>query len=139
MISRAPFRVPSPYFTMIPMREKGDCAICSLAMLTGRGYAEVMEAACRAATAPHVGISIPVIQTIARALGYPLSNRSVPTDWEDQTGLLITYRVRRRSGHCVYIHEGCLADSDRGEIWPDVEDYFRCYRVWKPDRFLRLR
>lgn len=114
-----------PYVELVIQQGFADCGIASLAMLTGRPYADVLTSAVTTQkAAPHKGgmKTKQIIATAAR-LGLKMALRRT-FDIEQDCGLLsverITPKVNQWMQHMVLLKWGLVFDTD-GKVWePDV-------------------
>lgn len=108
-----------------PVMQRGtaDCAIAALAMLSGRPYREVSEAAMAISPVVHrSGLWNTELGKIARAIGFRLRPvRKISTD-PDTTGLLVLKRRTNSDGHVVVLFQGVVVDPASGLIW-DLDTY----------------
>lgn len=103
-------------------RGHADCAIAALAMLSGRPYREVSEAAIAVSPVVHrTGLWNTELGRIARAIGFKLRPaRKIVTD-PDTTGLLVV-KKKNGAGHVVVLFQGVVVDPASGLIW-DLDTY----------------
>ena len=106
------------------MKDVGDCALCCLAMLLGKTYAEVLVK-CPRRTKTAVGLSGRQIANVAIRLGARLAYHDLPE--EDEVGILMLERGADDS-HAVLYLKGVLYHPGDGTIWTDVEAFLREYK-----------
>lgn len=129
---------------MVAMRERADCVIACLAMLSGQPYRCVWERAGRTVwrqIRDNGGLSVASIRRLARAVWCPLRVYQMPRlpddlDPEDITGLLclmpvVPPRRGRVRGHAVVWGRGLILDPASGLIWVD-ESAFYTHEQWTP-------
>lgn len=109
-----------PIVRVVTARESGDCAICVLAMLSGKTYEDVLAVGARHINSRihHAGMYGKEIVRVAKELGITLRwTRHV--DLETALGIL-SVSFEEGPGHVLLINSGLLIDVD-GTIWePDV-------------------
>jgi hypothetical protein len=107
---------PAPVIRVIPQRGDCDCAIATLAMLTGLPYEDVLIAAARKAEC-EVGMYLTQIQDVASELGVELrAKRAGRYDMDADTGILHVSDKRTKVYHVVILHRGLVIETD-GTIW----------------------
>ncbi len=103
-----------PFSVVVVQRGVGDCGIAALAMLTGKSYEDVLEAASRVQPrAHHKGLWMKQIQRIAAALGTNLHNRR-KFNLEEDCGILSV------DAHVVMVRDGVVIDPQDGCVWFDT-------------------
>lgn len=112
---------------VIVQKTSSDCAIAALAMLLGKPYREVSEAALVACSRPHKsGLWTPEIIRVAKHLGAILKPQDVKAFDEEGTGLLV---VRKKNGvsHVVLLFQGVVVDPSSGLVY-DLDTYLKSCR-----------
>jgi hypothetical protein len=113
-----------------------DCAVASLAMISGRPYRVVSEAAVAAAPTVHTrGLWTTQILAIAKAIKFPLRRVKHPLD--DDTGLVIVKDATGKTNDChvAALFQGVLIDPATGNVW-DFDTYLHTQQ-WVVIGFLR--
>lgn len=108
----------APYLQVCIQRHPMDCAVATLAMLTGKSYEEVLM--CFSHNVMVQGASIQQIQHATRKLGLRLRWCRKTVDLETDTGILVVHGAKWKADHLVILKEGLIVDTD-ATIWePDV-------------------
>lgn len=116
----------APVIRVVPQRGDFDCAIATLAMLSGYAYEDVLIAAARSAPCEN-GMYLTQIQTVASELGIELIARKPGRyDVEHDTGILHVSDKRAKVYHVVILRQGLIIETD-GSIW-DADVYFASKR-----------
>lgn len=117
-----------PVVKLQVQRAPGDCSICSLSMLLGVPYEDVLAAAVKmtGSRVHHIGMLTRDIKRTAKKLGVALTlRRSV--DLEHDEGILSL--AAGVHCHAVLLKAGLIFDGD-GTVWcPDVFLSVTRYRV----------
>ena len=123
---------------VIVQKTGADCAVAALAMLAGRPYRAVSDAARTVAPTAHSrGLYTTQILTIAESIGFPLKAIARPASFlkvsvVDHTGIL-TVR-RKKDDHAVVLFQGVIVDPMNGMVW-DFET-FLAQGPWVVNGFL---
>jgi len=114
------------FVEVVTAKESGDCSIASLAMWTGKPYAQVVGKAPRRAY--DVGMTNKEILDTARRLGCALT-ASRRFQLHEDSGILTLLPIRKKgSHHAVVLLDGHVIDPSNGRIWPDPDVYLQVER-----------
>jgi hypothetical protein len=114
--------IPDVMMHITPRVRSNDCAIWSLKTLTGRAYADVLDAVKREDKHKgNEGLFWPQVIKAAKRLGIKLTEKK-KVDLHEDTGILgVTFNEDGES-HAVVLMQGpIILDSD-GTVW-QAEDY----------------
>lgn len=109
---------------VVVQKTSSDCALASLAMLLGKPYRQISDAALVVCPRPHKsGLWTTEIIKVAKKLGATLKREDPKTFDEEGTGLLI---VRKRNGtsHVVLLFQGIVIDPSSGLVY-DKDTYLK--------------
>jgi len=108
---------PSIVTRIVQTRERSDCAIASMAMLSGRTYEDVLREVVVADPKDkgRKGLSDHQVRRVMRALGVPVTHRS-RVDYDEDYGLL------RLHDHMALLRNGLIVEDHT--LW-DVDDWRR--------------
>jgi hypothetical protein len=124
----APMSWSEPPFVRVERSQSsGDCALVALAMLTGKSYGDVLDAAASVAKCSHRrGLYVTQIMRTAQALGVPLRKKK-HIDFDNDVGIGLFHCaaypdvVTKRPGavgHAALVRWGLIFDGD--EVWEDT-------------------
>lgn len=115
---------PAIVTRIVSQREKADCAIVAMSMLSGRTYEDVLREVVLADPKDHGrnGLSDHHIRRVMKALGVPVRHRR-RVDYEDDYGLL------RCWDHLTLLRNGMIIENETA--W-EVEDW-RLQRGYQHD------
>ncbi len=106
----------APVLRLVPQRNDNDCAIATLASLTGLPYEEVLIAAARVAPC-ETGMYLTQIREVASELGVELTiKRTGRYDPESETGILHVSNKKDRIYHVAILRHGSIIETDNS-IW----------------------
>jgi hypothetical protein len=106
----------APVLRLVAQRNDADCAIATLASLTGLSYEEVLIAAARVAPC-ETGMSLTQMRMVASELGVELAiKRQGRDDPETETGILYVSNTREHIYHVAILRQGSIIDTDHS-IW----------------------
>jgi hypothetical protein len=115
-----------PVIRIVPQRNDSDCAIATLAMLSGLPYEDVLIAAARTAEC-ETGMYLTQIQKVASELGIELvAKKSGRYDIESDTGILRVSDRKAKNYHVVVLRRGLVIETD-GSLW-DADVYLASKR-----------
>lgn len=118
----------------IVQKEDGDCAIASMAMVLGKAYLEVADAArAMSPTALARGLHTTEIIRLLKRLGID-GAKSVPLkglDTSEETGLVLTKK------HVAVLFNGILIDPANGLLYHGI-DVWEATTHNRPYRIIRL-
>ena len=119
------------------MKDVGDCAICCLAMLTGKPYADVYAAVPRRKRASALVEGLPVMDIckVSKRLGFPLEYNTFEEDEERGVGILVLERTYNDDAHMVVYAKRTLLHPGDGCWYTDLDAYLKKYS-WKVEGFL---
>jgi ABC-type bacteriocin/lantibiotic exporter with double-glycine peptidase domain len=116
--------VDAPILRVEVQRTNMDCSIAVLAMLLGKTYEEVLQAAAR--VIPNVlecGATWPEMRKVARKLGFTTRIKKGPRiSIGEDVGALCIRGEKWKADHLVVLKEDLIVDTD-GTIW-EPEVYF---------------
>lgn len=109
-------------------KDSGDCAICSLAMLLGKPYVSIVEAAPtqylgRKYRPVKEGLTGKMMIEIAAKFGARLVMRR-KYQLDEDTGILTVLKANVRkptSTHAVVLAKGTIIDPVDARFWPDAD------------------
>lgn len=114
-----------PFTVIVGQRGHGDCGIAALAILLGKPYDDVFEAAAHVARKPHSrGLWMAEIQRIARSLGVELKKRR-KVNLEEDAGILGV--GAGETSHVVVLRDGVILDPADSSIWFDPLMYVTAF------------
>jgi len=119
--------IPDVMMHLTPRVKSNDCAIWSLKTLTGRPYADVMDAVKREDKKKgNEGLFWTQVIKAAKRLGIKLAEKK--TDLNEDTGILAVTFKEDDENHAVVLMQGpIILDSD-GTVW-QAEDYITANEV----------
>ena len=101
---------------VVVQRNNTDCAVATLAMLTGIPYEEVLIAAARAFDCER-GMYLNEIQAVADELGVGLAAKKPGRyDLENDSGILHVSNKKAKVYHVVILRRGLIIETD-GTLW----------------------
>lgn len=121
---------------VIVQKAASDCAIAAVAMLAGKPYRDVSDAALKLSPKSHKsGMWTPEILKLAKRVGCALVKQPLDKLDDDATGLLV---VRQTDGtsHAVAVFQGVVVDPASGLLY-DRETFFKTKR-YRPRAWLAL-
>jgi hypothetical protein len=111
--------VPTP-LAIEPITQKSgaDCGVACVAMISGRPYQQVADAARKIAwNVAAVGLYPSQVQALAKACRCRLTRRARKGYDEDLTGVLIVRDAQDWALHAVVIFQGCIFNPADGVLY----------------------
>lgn len=118
-------------------KDIADCGVAALAMLTGKGYAAVMDTIPKRWKVGSDGMSRRQMTTTAKRLACPI--RFIKDgDLAGVVGILDLQRYAEESnpaagyeGHWAVVAKGVVINPADGMVWTDIDAFFKTRR-WMP-------
>jgi ABC-type bacteriocin/lantibiotic exporter with double-glycine peptidase domain len=122
----------------VMQKDSGDCAIAALAMVIGRPFREVSDAAIKTIRRKRWqsgGLETDEVLRIARKLGVVLTRTDASGPLDEATGILLVKKPK--SYHAVVVFEGVVFNPADGLLW-NLDAY--CHSTLsKPYELLQLK